>query len=1264
MAGDYTKFTFRPGKDYSGVWKQQGRVDLDADWNEYVEIADRRWRVETVDIIGRCVVPNRTPDAFLLTSTGPAALDIGIGRIYVHGLMAENHGRPPLEYDAVFGEEVGKTRIPYKDQPYLPAPLPPPLAATPGTIDLFFLDVWQREVTCLEDPGIQEIALGGPDTATRLQTAWQVRALTNVGRHECQDRIEAWDALIAPSAARLTVSAVAPPASDDPCILSPVGGYRGLENRLYRIEVHTVGTIGGVAPAKFKWSRDNGSVASLVDAIDGTSTQMTVRRIGRDQVLRFQVGDWVEILDDHTELRQIAGHTAQITSVDEANRLITFAPAIPAAFSFDATDPARHTRARRWDQNVGVDANGLLDVVAGPIDIEDGVQVTFSGTNFKIGDFWVFAARTADASVEALTDAPPRGILHHFCRLGFMHWTARGVGRFQDCRTKWPDSGQPPPGHGEESCECCTVTVGDGVDSHGDFADIQQAIDSLGPAGGLVCLLRGVFEVREPIVLRSLRNIRIVGTGGATRVVFVGETDFPRNVIQLINCEEVRLENMFIAARRALAIVDMVACRLCRVEDCTLVNLEVQDPASAQPSGRAIAISEASHTIALRRNLLLAAKGVCGTDRSRSRRLTLVDSQLATVQAGVLLNEVEDLDIVHNRLRGLGREDLGSLLALPPPTRPSVDAFQIAVNRVFLLPSTSLTLQAAGIFVRSGNRVLIRENLIVGQIGVGVLSGIALELDDNDLFALIGVLIVHATQVRVRDCALMSQLAGIVHTGLLLDSLCDANLFLGRTGILFLSRRQFDATVGQELNSALSQFTSDVAALISNFGVIGGGGGVSDTVGLAMIVKIDRNLFMTSQDGVHKMSEVASADFSIIDNSFTGCRRFAIELQGSGVPSVPDELRGVANPRHLIQTNALNVSGPSIASGMPFTVVQDNQIECPDLAIEITAPFCEVRNNSVRGTGKKLRPDTGLIVAGRRSRSLNIGANRLVGGPCHGVLVASSTSDLRVESNEIEGMAMNGISTLDPSVQIPNAIISRNVIRRCRLGSRGARPWFSAAIAISAASDLRIVGNVVEMNDSEITDTSVIAFLAGIYVEDASGVEIDTNQVHDNFLSAAAGVITVAIACLRVDGTVAATGNSVRTANGTAMLITGRADGVVSAQRVAGTGDSLFPFVSIRTGLSTQFTNNIVIERRGIGARFFEALVAIASSRVVAVGNILETRTRGTALESSGDVAINGNNVTAQDRAIVVTGTRGVISANVVTSGIVAPGTVLQVNNV
>ena len=178
MAGDYTRFTFGPQRDYSGVFKQQGRVDLDADFNEQIEIVDRRWRSETIDIIGHCIVPNTTPDAFLVIPTSIGDFDIGIGRMYVDGIQVENHGLPPLDYyQADLGEMRGTKRIRYHDQPYLPDPLPLSLGGS-GMTDLVYIDVWQREVTVLEDASLREIALGGPDTTTRIQSVWQVRALT------------------------------------------------------------------------------------------------------------------------------------------------------------------------------------------------------------------------------------------------------------------------------------------------------------------------------------------------------------------------------------------------------------------------------------------------------------------------------------------------------------------------------------------------------------------------------------------------------------------------------------------------------------------------------------------------------------------------------------------------------------------------------------------------------------------------------------------------------------------------------------------------------------------------------------------------------------------------------------------------------------------------------------------------------------------------------------------------------------------------------
>ena len=38
MKGDFTRVTFRSRNHYRGVLQQQGRVQLDADWNEQVDL--------------------------------------------------------------------------------------------------------------------------------------------------------------------------------------------------------------------------------------------------------------------------------------------------------------------------------------------------------------------------------------------------------------------------------------------------------------------------------------------------------------------------------------------------------------------------------------------------------------------------------------------------------------------------------------------------------------------------------------------------------------------------------------------------------------------------------------------------------------------------------------------------------------------------------------------------------------------------------------------------------------------------------------------------------------------------------------------------------------------------------------------------------------------------------------------------------------------------------------------------------------------------
>ena len=218
----------------------------------------------------------------------------------------------------MLGEVRGTAPISYLDQPYLPdaaafAPLPPD-----GTW-LAFLDVWDREVTCLVDPHVVEQAVA-VDTTTRRQTAWQVRFAEAAVGDTCDSPNPAYDALTAPSDGRLTTGAVGVPASTDPCTIAPFGGYRGLENRLYRVEIHDPGPLG---TATFKWSRDNASLGASVLVIDAGRTTLTLSRLGRDGVKRIVVGDWIEVTDDHHELHRLPGELRQVITVDEVRAEVT-----------------------------------------------------------------------------------------------------------------------------------------------------------------------------------------------------------------------------------------------------------------------------------------------------------------------------------------------------------------------------------------------------------------------------------------------------------------------------------------------------------------------------------------------------------------------------------------------------------------------------------------------------------------------------------------------------------------------------------------------------------------------------------------------------------------------------------------------------------------------------------------------------------------------------------------------------------------------------
>jgi hypothetical protein len=521
MPGDYTRLRYKVGNDASGLLQQQGRVMLDQDWNELVEIIDRRLRAETVDIIGTGVVPMQTPHGFEIQVVGGNDLTIGQGRIYVDGMLAENHGTVPL-FDTVLEETPGTQSLKFADQPYMPTTWPfggtNPFAMPTGAgLHLVYLDVWKREATYLQAPDLIDKAVG-LDTTTRLQTAWQVKVIPNIPQGStCGSQVDAWDAVTARSAGQLTTAAAGVPMSTDPCTIPPNTGYRGTENRTYRVEVHTPG---GFGTAQFKWSRNNASVASQVTAINATANVLTVVRTKRDSVLRFSPGAWVEVTDDWHEFGRVPGEMHQILTVDDVKLTITLKTPLNAA-QFDLTDPTkRNTLVILWDASgtvrdinnaivVDVDQNGgLIPITQNTtVVLEDGIQVTFdldsaitTNPQFKLGDYWIFTARVVDASIDVLTKAPPRGIHHHYCRLAVVSFP----GTPTDCRTFWP----PDTGH---DCECA-VCVNAEDHSSGKFT-IQNGIDKAKGTGGKVCLGPGFYQLKEPVKINGALVLQVVGHG-------------------------------------------------------------------------------------------------------------------------------------------------------------------------------------------------------------------------------------------------------------------------------------------------------------------------------------------------------------------------------------------------------------------------------------------------------------------------------------------------------------------------------------------------------------------------------------------------------------------------------------------------------------------------------------------------------------------------------------------------------------------------------
>ena len=437
MKGDFSRLTFDPTQQFTRVLMQQGRVQLDADWNEQAAILLHYLQALAADLIGPFGGPSKIDgspgDDFAVDSAksadGKADLTIGKGRYYVDGLLCENPD------DGVH----------YLSQKGFPSP--PDL---PASSFLAYLDVWERHVTWLDDDAIREVALGGPDTATRAQLVWQVKATAKAPDNKpIDDRTvvdetswPAWVALLQPAdRGHLRAWAKTDDDPTEPCSASPEASFRGLENQLYRVEIHKGGTVAD--GATFKWSRDNGSVVfpilDLATDSEKKTTTVSLGHLGHDGHPGLAPDDWVEIVDDTVVFGNRSEPLLQVATVDAGRSQVILKGLLGSKTGQDAK---QHRLLRRWDdgksKGAKLTAEGTLPVVEGGspdgIELENGVRIAFQAAKqgdpapvYRTGDYWLIPARTATGNVEwpqtekdGPAALPPHGVEHHYAPLAIL----------------------------------------------------------------------------------------------------------------------------------------------------------------------------------------------------------------------------------------------------------------------------------------------------------------------------------------------------------------------------------------------------------------------------------------------------------------------------------------------------------------------------------------------------------------------------------------------------------------------------------------------------------------------------------------------------------------------------------------------------------------------------------------------------------------------------------------------------------------------------
>lgn len=674
-------------KHFTSVRTQMGRVLTEDDHNDNERLHGEDERRSRVHIIGPAGSPD---DGFSIKNPtvtgGKIDFDITPGTFYLGGHRLDL-------------EQVERFQVQSDWVNMAPADMPAPPTTTPR-FDLVYLEAWQQAVSAVEDSELFEVALGGPDTSTRIRLMRRVRVATGGATGDCH---KDWATVLAGWSAaglgtlndqaelvvdtRLKVGFAPGTNPADLCSPPVAGGYLGAENQAIRVQL--------VDATHFTWGFDNASPLYRVTVGPNAVGQMrkiTLQTEPKDQAhwpLAGQIVEllpWSAVLANKERIAEVSGFLARVeASYDPDTHELFLTTDVPAGFGQawksrpDAADlQPEFLYMRVWNRGSDILSPVSIPFVTGtPVTLGNtGLTVTFTGSDHHPADYWIIAARPEAPNhvVPWLLESGrgPHGIRRYSTPLAVVQWTpavggiATGV-VVHDCREKFPPL--------TRIRTCCTYTVGDGTTSFGNFTSIQKAIDALPADGGEVCVLPGVYP--ENIHIAKRHDVSVHGCGRRSVLMDDGSAKAP--VITIEDSQRIAIHDLAIQAPAVVGIqltsTTAAEANKAGLDTVDLDDLEITVRDFGAIDGR-------------------------GGRNIRIRRNELVAQQLAAV----LVNT--------------------SPIGKSPLVFVRADDVLVEKNRLAASADRRLVLAAGGLHIGGGSeRVTVRRNKILGGNGNGVTLG-------------------------------------------------------------------------------------------------------------------------------------------------------------------------------------------------------------------------------------------------------------------------------------------------------------------------------------------------------------------------------------------------------------------------------------------------------------------------------------------------------------------------------------------------------------